>query len=642
MYNYDKSIQTEIKEMKRVFLTFAFMVMASLLFANHWTPVGGTQYNMTMSGIILIDGVEQTGTNLEVGAFCGDECRGSMRAEFFPPSSQYVVALTVVSNVQSGEAITFRLFDHSTNQELDLVSVNDITFNNNDIIGTLGDWYEFSFETTTPVPSGNHWTPIGGTQYNMTMSGIILIDGVEQTGTNLEVGAFCGDECRGSMRAEFFPPSSQYVVALTVVSNVQSGEAITFRLFDHSTHQELDLVSVNDITFNNNDIMGTLGDWYEFSFLTPSSTVTYTLPITGYGTTAGGYYLIAPPFDNIDPEEIVGMTSGEYDLYSFDQTEDLEWRNYKTQHFNLESGKGYLYAHKSDVTLSFTGMPYSGDGKVMLKKQGGLEFEGWNLVGNPFPQAATIDRDCYVMKPDGTEIIASDVRVVAPMNGVFVIAASDGEEMTFVPQTNPDEGAKIVLNIQKDRGITVDRAIVRLEGNGALPKMMLDPNNTKIYIPQQGIDYAVVTATSDHTVPVCFKAQTNGTYSLHADVINFEVDDLHLIDHLTGADVNLLATPSYTFEASTTDYTERFQLVYSKTTGVEDAEVPFAYLNGTDLVIVESVNEGAVLQMFDANGRLVFSCSAAQRISIKDLPAGVYVLRLINGNETKAFKTVIR
>ena len=43
--------------MKRLFLTMACMIMAGLTFANHWTPIGGTQYNMTMSGIILIDGV---------------------------------------------------------------------------------------------------------------------------------------------------------------------------------------------------------------------------------------------------------------------------------------------------------------------------------------------------------------------------------------------------------------------------------------------------------------------------------------------------------------------------------------------------------------------------------------------------------
>ena len=234
--------------MKRFILTLTCIIVAGVSLANHWTPIEGTQYNMTMSGVIFIDGVEQTGTNLEVGAFCGDECRGSMLPEFFPPSMQYVVSLTVVSNQLSGEEISFRLYNHDTQQELDVESINNTTFQSNAIIGTLGDWYEFSFVTTEP--GGNHWTPIGGTQFNMTMSGVILIDGVEQTSTNLEVGAFCGDECRGSMLPEFFPPSQQYVVSLTVVSNLLSGEEITFRLYDHTTQQELDVVSVMSIYFN--------------------------------------------------------------------------------------------------------------------------------------------------------------------------------------------------------------------------------------------------------------------------------------------------------------------------------------------------------------------------------------------------------
>lgn len=118
---------------------------------NHWTIIGGTQYNMTMNGIILINGVEQSRATLEVGAFCGDECRGSMMPEFFPPSGQYVVALTVVSNQQSGELITFRLYDHEIGEELELQCANSITFVNNDIIGTMGDWYQFAFTSEVGV-----------------------------------------------------------------------------------------------------------------------------------------------------------------------------------------------------------------------------------------------------------------------------------------------------------------------------------------------------------------------------------------------------------------------------------------------------------------------------------------------------------
>ncbi len=126
---------------------------------NHWTPIGGTQYNMTVSGVILINGVEQTSTLLEVGAFCGDECRGSMMPEFFPPSSQYVVSLTIVSNQQSGEAITFRLYDHATQQELDHQCANGVSFVSNEIIGSMGDWFQFAFNDEVSVSAA--LDPIG-------------------------------------------------------------------------------------------------------------------------------------------------------------------------------------------------------------------------------------------------------------------------------------------------------------------------------------------------------------------------------------------------------------------------------------------------------------------------------------------------
>lgn len=127
--------------------------------ANHWTTITGTQYNLTMSGVIYIDGVVQTSTSLEVGAFCGDECRGSARAQYFPPTGEYVVSLAVVSNQQSGETITFRLYDHDTQQEFPSECVNSITFVANANFGEMGNWYSFAFNhavavTATVTPEG--------------------------------------------------------------------------------------------------------------------------------------------------------------------------------------------------------------------------------------------------------------------------------------------------------------------------------------------------------------------------------------------------------------------------------------------------------------------------------------------------------
>ena len=697
--------------MKKFTLTSILLVLACFAFAQspHWTPIPGTRYTMMVNGVVVINGEKQSSTMLEIGAFCGDECRASGFAAPFP-TGDYVVFLTVVSNVSSGEVITFRLYDHNQNRILE--SSSFVVFADLTSIGAPNNWFQFEFNsevlvsasvspegagvvtgtgyyapgatatlTATPndgyafvnwtensqvvstdasysftvvedrtlvanfqtVEVTNHWTPIGGTRYTMTVNGVIVINGEQQSSTMLEIGAFCGDECRASGFAVPFP-TGDYVVFLTVVSNVSSGEVITFRLYDHALNTEPEnMICSNTVDFVDLDRIGMPGNWFQFDFVSSSQPQTYTLPITGYGNSAGGYYLIAPPFDDINPADIEGMTEGDYDLYRFDQSQaGEEWRNYEAEPFTLTSGKGYLYAHKTDVTLNFTGEPYSGNGQVMLSRTEGKPFTGWNLVGNPFAQAATIDRDFYVMNTAGTEIIASSTNSINPMQGVFVIAAEDGETMTFVPESSTDQDAKIVLSVSKDRAGVFDRAVVRLGGNSTLPKFMINPDNTKIYIPIEGIDYAVVTSDIDNVMPVCFKAREDGSYTLSADIVDLDLEYLHLVDNKTGADVDLLQTPSYTFEAHTTDYAERFRLVYATANGVEEVDKPFAYYANGEIRLFETA-EGASLQVVDTKGRMVVSQNGRIRCVPTDgMASGVYVLRLVNGDETRVQKIVIK
>ena len=64
-------------------------------------------------------------------------------------------------------------------------------------------------------------------------------------------------------------------------------------------------------------------------------------------------------------------------------------------------------------------------------------------------------------------------------------------------------------------------------------------------------------------IPVNFRAAENGTYTITVAPENVEINYLHLIDTMTGADMNLLTEPSYTFESKTTDDESRFRLVFS-------------------------------------------------------------------------------
>ncbi len=352
----------------------------------------------------------------------------------------------------------------------------------------------------------------------------------------------------------------------------------------------------------------------------------------------GGYYLIASPV-NTTPVA-AGMITDDgtnsenytYDLYYYDQAQELEWRNYRAQSFELTPGTGYLYANKSNVTLAFTGTPYAGNGEIDV-------VAGWNLIGNPFSVAATLNEPYYRLNDDGSEVKAeTETGAVNAMEGVFVNATAAGH-VTFSTTDNA-KSQSVALNVSGNRGNVIDRAIVRFDEGDQLPKFQLNPNNTKIYFAQADNDYAVVRSASEGEMPVSFRASENGTYTLSFSAENTEMRYMHLIDNMTGNDIDLLQTPSYSFEAKTTDYANRFRIVFNANNGVEEMnEDQFAFFNGSEWVIN---NEGeATLQVIDMMGRVVSSQTVNGNANVNINEAkGVYVIRLIQNDLVKTQKIV--
>ena len=401
---------------------------------------------------------------------------------------------------------------------------------------------------------------------------------------------------------------------------------------------------------------GTLtGSDNPYSFTMPDEDVTINVvlsigkAISAY-TENGGWYLIASPVGAVNPENVAHMLSNAYDLYAFDQnpSDGMEWRNYKADAFNLEPGHGYLYANSKDVTLIFPGTPYTGSGEVTLSKTEGLDWSGWNLVGNPFNEIAYIadGRGFYTMNANGSEIEAATSTSIEAMEGIFVIANEDGETMTF-STTEPVNNDKGMLTLNVSHGCSIiDRAIVRFNKGDLLPKFQLNRNSTKVYIPMDGQDYAVVRSEGMGELPVSFKAKENGSYTLSLSSEEVEFSYLHLIDNMTGADVDLLAIPSYTFTAKTTDYASRFKLVFSAI--CEDANGDndvFAYISNGNIIIKDGPSTGSgpfTLQVVDMTGRVIRSTDVARNVSTAGMAPGVYVLRLINGDEVKTQKIVVK
>ena len=165
------------------------------------------------------------------------------------------------------------------------------------------------------------------------------------------------------------------------------------------------------------------------------------------------------------------------------------------------------------------------------------------------------------------------------MEGIFVVADTDGELVTFadVSREKGQGEERIVLNLSGPStgsetagpmAAVIDRAIVRFGEGQTLPKSQISHNSTKIYIPQDGKDYALVNVGRDSghtlsTMDVHFKAAENGTYTLTTNTDKAGMSYLHLIDSLTSTDVDLLVTPTYTFTATTHDNASRFRLVFN-------------------------------------------------------------------------------
>ena len=399
--------------------------------------------------------------------------------------------------------------------------------------------------------------------------------------------------------------------------------------------------------------------------------VAYTLHITAYGesTSEGGWYLIASPIGSVVATDVVNLVASttpedptNFDLYRFNQAAELEWENWKAEgtdnyHFNLEPGKGYLYATKETRTLVFAGTSYSGDGGVTLQKTEGAELSGWNLVGNPFATTATLDQPYYRMNDEGSALkTETENTPVAAMEGVFVKANEDGEiavaalnislsKLIEVKVPEPVEGPTQNNGVStSSTTLALDNAIIRFDGGQTLEKFSFRKGSTKIYIPQDGKDYAIATSNGQGEMPVNFKAKENGTYTLtvsttlNSQLSTLNFNYLHLIDNMTGANVDLLASPTYTFTAKTTDYESRFKLVFSTT----DADGPstgsdtFAFISNGNLI----VNGEGTLQIFDVVTKQLSTLNS--QLSTLNYIPGVYMLRLINGNDVRTQKMVVR
>ncbi len=411
--------------------------------------------------------------------------------------------------------------------------------------------------------------------------------------------------------------------------------------------------------------------------------------VEGYGTSeeVGWTFIASPLTENTDPdsEAVVDIISAsEYDLYRLNPSSEM-WENWKegtnnvAPGFSLENGRGYLYATQQQETVKFIGENNAfnmDDTKEVTLPQ------GFNLVGNPFPRAAYINKPYYTLNAEGSAVLTeTSTGYISPCMGVVVEVENGNDPVIFRTTPFPEQSTNNNGNLnialtqvvepvetpaRDGNGLKVgpstlrqaqgpallDNAIVSFNVGCQLGKFYFGTQNANIYLPQGEKEYAIAYSDGYGEMPVNFRANENGQYTITVNPENVEMIYLHLIDNMTGADVDLLApnggdainrVSTYTFNAKVTDYESRFKLVFvcgdANDDNDGDNETFAFFFNGSWII----ANEGeATLQVIDLNGRILSSETVNGSVS-KSIHAapGVYMIRLINGNDVKVQKVVI-
>ena len=346
-----------------------------------------------------------------------------------------------------------------------------------------------------------------------------------------------------------------------------------------------------------------------------------------------------------------------YALLTYD-AQNHEFVSFKDAPFALVNGNSYLYANALDTILQFNGTARGSSEPTTIPLSyyaSNSTLAGCNFVGNPLVCNAFVDRSFYFINEDFDALIAiphSWDTALPPCQGIIVNAWAAGDVVQF--QRDPDHfttagGGYLEITSAKASEPTkaLDQAILSFNEGDDLGKFFFFSDTPIVYFTKDSNMLTILSVDSVDVQSLKFDAGENGTYTLHFELKDLNPEYLHLIDNMTGADIDLLTTPNYTFNATTNDYASRFKLIFDPHYGIgEDGPSTgsraFAYYANGEIIIndVEACH-GATLQIVDLTGRVRVCTDVARNVSTDGMAPGVYVLRLKTQNEVLTQKVVI-
>ena len=376
--------------------------------------------------------------------------------------------------------------------------------------------------------------------------------------------------------------------------------------------------------------------------------------------TVTGWKLISSPTNTNNDgtnEDFSAVTNLEdangYLLYKYDENNRLWVSSQGSSSYNtLNVAQGYLYGNNSGKAIEFTGnvnsaASYSID--LSYNEKDSDNLAGFNLIGNPFSHDiykgvggaindSKLAEGFYIENGTKWTAMLGYETPIKPGQGILVktteefkLTINNTTANATADKANHDN---IMFKVENSECSDVTYALFD-KGYGLNKISHRGDMVPMLYIPQNGENYAIAMMDDNtNSFNLNFEAKTIGKYTLSFKA-NGEFNYLHVIDRMTGEDIDMLLEGEYSFVGSPQDSKERFIVRLGYLPNYDDnGEDIFAYQNGSDIVVS---GEGE-LQIFDVMGRKVASINI-NGVETVNIPAqGVYIMKL---NE-KTQKIVVR
>lgn len=373
------------------------------------------------------------------------------------------------------------------------------------------------------------------------------------------------------------------------------------------------------------------------------------------------WYAISSPVDDV---LVTSFVKGEkHNVYSY-ITKSCYWNEYRGAHDetlgtdpfeNLTNGRGYIYRSQEE------GIEFKGDvnvGSITCQDLGytcsNTKYNGFNLIGNPFTHeinwsnlttATNISTDgFYTLTTNGEWVTQTiDDGTIAPMQA-FMVQATNASPSIIISNTVGGGGGKgdddrfggdqIMFNVENSEYSDIAYVLFK-KGHGLNKIEHRNDKTPMLYIINEDGDYAIADMPDNtNAINIGFEAKTMGQYKLSLKAEGL-YSYMHLIDKLTGDDMDMLIEDGYSFIGSPSDRKDRFVLrLKYNAAGIDTESDIFAYQSGSDILVS---GEGE-LQIFDVMGRLVMLERINGVETINGLNNGVYIFRM----EGKTQKIVVR